>query len=30
MSVKNAVTDLKDNKYLAVKATLNRCVFRTD
>ena len=28
MSVKTC-NDLKDNNYLSVKATLNRCVFRT-
>ena len=30
MSVKNLVSDLKDNNYLSVKAMLNRCVFRRD
>ena len=30
MSVKHPVSDLKDNNYLSVKATLNRCVFRRD
>jgi len=30
MSVKNPVSDLKDNNYLSVKTTLNRCVFRMD
>jgi len=30
MSEKNPVSDLKDNNYLSMKATLNRCVFRTD
>ena len=29
MSVKHC-NDLKDNNYLSVKATLNRCVFRRD
>ena len=28
MSVKKTCNDLKDNNYLSVKATLNRCVFR--
>ena len=28
MSGKNPIKDLKDNNYLSVKATLNRCVFR--
>ena len=28
MFVKNPVSDLKDNNYLSVKATLNRSVFR--
>jgi len=25
-----SIRDLKDNNYLSVKATLNRCVFRRD
>jgi len=29
MSVKTPIRDLKDNYYLSVQATLNRCVFRT-
>ena len=29
MSVKH-ICDLKDNNYLSVKATLNKCIFRTD
>jgi len=27
---KNSIRDLNDNCYLFVKATLNRCVYRTD
>ena len=30
MSVKTQIRDLKDNYYLSVKATLNRCGFRMD
>ena len=30
MSEKKPVSDLKDNNYLSVKATLNRYVFRQD
>ena len=30
MSVKNPVSDLKDNNYLLVKATLSGGVFRAD
>jgi hypothetical protein len=30
MSVKKNYNNLKDNNYLSVKVTLNRCVFRRD
>ena len=30
MSIKKPIRDLKYNYYLSVKATLNRCVLRTD